>query len=90
MDKNEGDSWCISKLLLAAAMRLMEVGTKLNGSGKKEESKEFFDRAYKMYSMFWALRLKLIDISGIKQVGHDDKPWTVDDIVGKLVNCCDE
>jgi len=90
MDKNEGESWCIAKHLLAAAMRLMEVGTKLQTDGKKDESREFFRRAYETYSMFWALRLKVVDASGFKAVASDDKPWTYKDIVSKLVNCCDE
>ena len=90
MKNNEGETWCISKHLLATSMRLLEVGTKLLGSGKKEQAKEFFDRAYKMYSMFWALRLELIDVSGLKQVSAEEKPWTTDDIVSRLVNCCDE
>lgn len=90
MQKNEGESWCISKHLLATAMRLMEVGTKLQGSGKKDEAKEFFDRSYRMYSLFWALRLKIIDTAGLKEVAAAEKPWSVDDIVTKLVNCCDE
>jgi hypothetical protein len=34
----EGEVWCISKHLLAASMRLMEVGTKQQGMGKKEEA----------------------------------------------------
>lgn len=90
MFKNDGESWCISKHLLATSMRLMEVGTKLQGSGKKEEAKEFFDRSYRMYSLFWALRLKIIDVVGLKDFAASEKPWTVDDIVTKLVNCCDE
>jgi hypothetical protein len=32
----EGEVWCISKHLLAASYRLMEVGTKQLGIGKKE------------------------------------------------------
>ena len=63
MDKNEGETWCISKHLLATTMRLIEVGTKLHKDGKTVEGKEMFARAYKMYSIFWALRLKLIDTS---------------------------
>ena len=90
MDKNEGETWCISKHLLATSMRLMEVGTKLLGDNKKEEAKEMFDRAYKMYSMFFAIRLKLIDVSGFKAVAAEEKPWEFKDIVNKLVNCCDE
>jgi hypothetical protein len=90
MDKNEGETWCISKHLLATSMRLMEVGTKLLGDGKKEEAKEMFDRAYKTYSMFFAIRLKLIDTSGFKSIAAEEKPWTHQDIVNKLVDCCDE
>lgn len=90
MDKNEGETWCISKHLLATTMRLIEVGTKLHSDGKKTDAKEMFDKAYKTYSMFWALRLKLVDASGFKQMAESDKPWTYQDIVNKLVDCCDE
>ena len=49
----EGEVWCISKHLLAASMRLMEVGTKQLGMGNKEEAYEFFGKAYDLYSLFW-------------------------------------
>ena len=42
----EGEVWCISKHLLAASYRLMEVGTKALGRGNKEESKEFFNKVF--------------------------------------------
>ena len=90
MDKNEGETWCISKHLLATTMRLIEVGTKLHSDGKQVEAKEMFDKAYKMYSVFWALRLKLIDPSGFKKIAASEKPWSFEDIVDKLVDCCDE
>ena len=90
IDKHEGETWCITKHLLATTMRLIEVGTKLHSDGKKDDAKEILDRAYKTYSLFWALRLKLIDASGFKQVAADEKPWTLQDIVNKLVNCCNE
>lgn len=90
MDKNEGETWCISKHLLATTMRLIEVGTKLYSSGKQTEAQEMFDKAYKMYSVFWALRLKLIDTSEFKEIAASEKPWTFEDIVEKLVDCCDE
>ena len=90
MDKNEGETWCISKHLLASSMRLIEVGTKLQSDGKKEEAKEMFSNAHKVYSMFWAIRLKLVDASGFKQVAAKEKPWSYQDIVNKLVDCCDE
>jgi hypothetical protein len=89
IDRHEGETWCIAKHLLATTMRLMEVGTKLR-SEARPEAKEMFERAYKAYSMFWALRLKLIDTAGFKVAAASDKPWTLQDIVNKLVNCCDE
>jgi hypothetical protein len=90
IDKHEGETWCISKHLLATTMRLIEVGTKFHSDGKKDEAKEIFDRAYKIYSLFWGLRLKLIDISDLKKMAVEEKPWTIQDIVNKLVDCCDE
>ena len=36
IDAHEGETWCIAKHLLATTMRLMEVGTKLQSSGKKK------------------------------------------------------
>lgn len=90
MDKNEGESWCISKHLLSTTMRLMEVGTKLGHDGKKKEMKETFDYAYRVYSMFWALRLKLVDTKSLGLKDATDKKWTVEDIVTKLVDCCNE
>ena len=97
---NEGETWCISKHLLAATMRLIEVGTKLYSQSKKDEAKRVFDQANKIYSLFWAVRLKLVDLSKAQKISdqqlniHDnkknDKPWTTEDILKKLVNCCDE
>lgn len=90
IDKHEGETWCITKHLLAATMRLIEVGTKLNSDGKKSEAQEMFGRAYRTYSLFWALRLKLIDASEFKKIAASEKPWTLEDIVNRLVDCCDE
>jgi hypothetical protein len=88
--KHEGETWCVSKHLLATAMRLIEVGTKLHSDKKEKEAKDMFDKAYKMYSLFFALRLKLIDTKGLKEIAASEKPWTLQDIVNKLVDCCDE
>src|SRR3989339_1464019 len=62
----EGEVWCISKHLLSASMRLMEVGTKQLGMGKKEEAKDLFGKSYNLYSLFWGLNMKLIDPGEIK------------------------
>ena len=90
IDRHEGETWCITKHLLGTTMRLIEVGTKLHSDGKKHEAKEMFDRAYKAYTLFWALRLKLIDASGFKKIAAAEQPWTLEDIVKKLVDCCAE
>jgi hypothetical protein len=89
-EKHEGETWCISKHLLATTMRLMEVGTKLQQDGKKALAAQTFGYAYRLYTLFWGLRLKLVDVSGIKSVAAAEQPWTLQDIVDKLVNCCDE
>jgi hypothetical protein len=90
IDRHEGETWCITKHLLAATMRLIEVGTKLHADGRKGDAKEMFERAHKTYALFWALRLKLIDAAGFKKVAASEKPWSLQDIVNQLVDCCDE
>lgn len=65
----EGEIWCTSKHLLSASMRMMEVGTKHLSSGNDKEAKEYFDRAYNLYNMFWALNLNMIDTNTLKDKG---------------------
>jgi len=96
----EGEVWCISKHLLAASMRLMEVGTKAIGQGKKEEATEFFGKAYKLYSLFWGLNMKLIPVAGIKKIDdgainkHDKEKnglfSKLGVLVKKAIDCCIE
>lgn len=89
INEHEGETWCISKHLLASTMRLIEVGTKLKSGGKDNEAKEMFRDAYEIYHLFWALRLKLIDVSGIKKI-EGDIPKTKKEILNKLLDCCKE
>jgi len=89
--RTEGETWCISKHLLSATMRLIEVGNKLHSSGNKTEAKEMYDKAYEMYSIFFGLRLKVLEVCDIKDMAKkEESPLTLKDIVGKLVDCCDE
>jgi hypothetical protein len=88
IDRHEGETWCISKHLLAATMRIMEVGTKYQTDGNKQESEKMFKLAYKVFSLFWAVRLKLIDLQGVKS--QPTKAMTFEDIVTELVDCCKE
>jgi len=96
----EGEVWCISKHLLAASYRLMEVGTKAQGKNNKPEAAEMFKKAYELYSMFWGLNMKLIDLGDIKKI--DDNALNKEDkeptgfgaklgaLVKKVINCCIE
>lgn len=88
IDKHEGETWCITKHLLATTMRLIEVGTKLQSSGKKDESRDMFKKAYEIYSIFWAIRLKLVTTPELKESA--DVPQTKEDIISKLIDCCKE
>ena len=62
-----GEVWCISKHLLAASMRLMEVGTKALGAGNKADAYAMFEKSYDLYSLFWGLNMHLIDLGGVHE-----------------------
>jgi hypothetical protein len=56
----EGEVWCISKHLLAASMRLMEVGTKAQSKGEDKQAYDLFKKAFDLYNLFWAVNLGMI------------------------------
>jgi len=96
----EGEIWCISKHLLATSYRLMEVGTKQLGMGKKDEAYDLFNKAYNLYSLFWGLNMKLIDVGEIKKIDdgalnkHDKEKkgfvGKLGELVKKMIDCCVE
>jgi len=96
----EGEIWCISKHLLAASMRLMEVGTKALGQGKKDQAEDLFKKAFDLYSLFWAVKLGVINLDGFKKIDDDmlnkqDMKKTgflgkFSEIVKKVIDCCIE
>jgi hypothetical protein len=96
----EGEVWCISKHLLAASMRLMEVGTKQLGMGKKDEAYDLFGKAYNLYSLFWGLNMKLVNTKDIKKIDnnainkHDQEKkgfmGKLGELVKKAIDCCIE
>ena len=69
----EGEVWCISKHLLSASMRLLEVGTKQLGMGRKEEAYKLFNQSYDLYCMFWGLNMDLIDTKDVKWINNDEE-----------------
>ena len=88
MPNNEGETWCIAKHLLAATMRLIEVGNKLQSEGKKKEAGQTFEGAYKVYSLFWALKLGLVKGEKLRKVAKSGSP--LEELVAKMADCCDE
>ena len=110
----EGEVWCISKHLLAASMRLIEVGTKelkkaagaepAEAEKQKQKAWGMFDKAYKLYSLFWGINLKAVEVEDIKredtevnlidEKGKKNGSASVFDklgvIVKKVLDCCKE
>lgn len=95
------ERWCISKHLLAASMRLMEVGTKAQGKGNKQDAQDLFKKAFDLYSLFWGLNLKLVNTGEIKKIDDnqidkkdEDKKTGIMAKLGKIVkyaiDCCKE
>jgi len=96
----EGEVWCISKHLLAASMRVMEVGTKELGRGRKKEAEELFQKSYELYSLFWGINMGVVKTDKIKNIDgkainkHDTEPkgfmGKLGGMVKKAVDCCIE
>lgn len=102
----EGEVWCISKHLLSASMRLMEVGTKMLGKGDKKGAEDLFKKAYNLYSLFWGLNLGAVKLDGdikdnqkINFISDEDKPSIkstagifdkLGELVKKAIDCCKE
>lgn len=57
----KGEEWCISKHLLAASMRLMEVGTKELSKNGPDKADVFFRSSFDLFSLFFAINLNLIE-----------------------------
>jgi hypothetical protein len=90
----EGEVWCISKHLLAASMRIMEVGTKELKKGDKKKAENLFEKSYKLYTLFWGLNLsnpklpkspkspnEVLGVSVFSKLGA---------VVQKTIDCCRE
>lgn len=100
----EGEVWCISKHLLAASMRIMEVGTKELKKNNIKQAEELFQKSYKLYSLFWGINLSsghgtpstvhssqvnYIDDKGIKK-GSTSAFGKIGDVIQKALDCCRE
>lgn len=100
----EGEVWCISKHLLAASMRVMEVGTKELKKGNKKKAWGLFEKSYNLYSLFWGINLGVVKTDNTKRKGSnvnlvDDKSNNSESVslfnklgqvVQKTIDCCKE
>jgi len=97
----EGEVWCTSKHLLAASMRLFEVGTKAQTKGETKKAYDFFKKSYDLYNLFWGLNLGMVKSGELQVIESDSKerPITykksdfigkLSSIIGKVLDCCRE
>ena len=98
--ESEGEIWCVQKHLLAASMRLIEVGTKYLHQENRKEAEELFLKAYRLYSLFWGINLKLVNLGEVRVIdddqlnAHDEEKkgfWgKLGAIVKQIIDCCKE
>lgn len=84
----DGEVWCISKHLLAASMRVMEVGTKALKNSETEKAYGLFKTSYDLYNMMWVLNLGMVEKKDMKSVyaeapADKEKPIEYTDEKGK-------
>jgi len=103
--KYEGEVWCTSKHLLAASMRVMEVGTKYQTKGDTKTAYDLFKKSYDLYNLFWAINLGMTDknlsplsrgdvsvpteTEGLK-LKKSDFLGNISNTIGKILDCCRE
>ena len=46
----------------------MEVGTKQQSLGHKEQAYDLFNQAYELYCLFWGLNMNMLDVSDVKWI----------------------
>ncbi len=88
----EGEEWCISKHLLAASMRLIEVGTKEFAKKNEKEATIYFTSAYELHSLFFAINTKIFDVKELDVNNGENNGIMkkVSIIMKKIVDCCKE
>jgi len=90
--KDDSETWCMSKHLLASSMRLYEVGNRLLHEKKDKEAKEMYMNAAELYGLFWQLNLTKDGKSKQEQTisyQEQDKKGIFSSIK-KLLECCKE
>ena len=80
----EGEVWCTSKHLLAACMRIMEVGSKQQDLGNAAEAHKLYDNAYELYCLFWGLNMGAVNLADVKWA--NDAGADIKEIQKKIAN----
>lgn len=93
--KDDSETWCMSKHLLASSMRLYEVGNRLFHDGKWNEAKEMYKDAAELYGMFWSLNLGYKDLKDTKIASNPvsfkkEEEKSIFSSIKKMLECCKE
>lgn len=91
---------CTSKHLLAASMRLFEVGTKAQTKGDTKKAHDFFKKSYDLYNLFWGINLGMVKKVGATLADaqketpisyqKSDFLGKISGVIGKILDCCRE
>ncbi|RME32147.1 hypothetical protein D6789_00460 [Candidatus Woesearchaeota archaeon] len=86
--KPVGEEWCISKHLLAASMRLYEVGCKEHSTKGLREAEHYYRAGFDLWSLFFAINLKMVGVQELKQ--EDKQMGKFSAVMKKIIDCCKE
>ena len=91
----QGEEWCISKHLLAASMRLIEVGTKELAKNNERDANMYFKSAFELYSLFFAINMKMVETKELKNDIQESKNnqslmHKFSLVIKKIIDCCKE
>lgn len=88
-----GEEWCISKHLLAASMRLYEVGCKELSKKGIKDADPYFQAGFDLWSLFFAINLKMVGTKKLDSGAlerEDKKIGKFSAVIKKIVDCCKE
>ena len=93
VNKDDSETWCMRKNLLASSMRLYEVGNRALHENKKEEAKQLYSESAELYALFWKLNLgdkseKKLSNDSINYSAKEKK--SLFSGIKKLLECCKE
>lgn len=87
--KDDSETWCMSKHLLASSMRLYEVGNRYLHEKKMNEAKQSYEDAAELYGLFWKLNSR--GTTAEKKISYlFPEKKSIFTSVKKLLECCKE